>query len=60
MKIIIEKFINESTNNLCKIVYERVINVVTSAHWLRSENYYVKLHFLKTLNYKILWREFWE
>ena len=37
----------------CKAVYERVINVVTSAHGMRSESYYVELHFLETLNRKI-------
>ena len=40
-------------------MYERVINVVTSAHEMRSEDYYVKLYFLKILNRKILWREFY-
>ena len=39
---------------VCEIVYERVINVVTSAHWFRSKNYYIELHFLKALNRKIL------
>ena len=38
----------------CETVYERVINVVTLAYWMRSEDYYIKLHFLKVLNYKIL------
>ena len=44
----------------CEIVYERVIDVVTSAHEMRSEDYYVGLHFLEALNRKIFWREFWE
>ena len=44
----------------CEAVYERVINVITSAHGMRSENYYVKLHFLETLNRKVLWKESWE
>ena len=34
-------------------VYKRVINVVTSAHEMRSESYYVGLHFLEALNRKI-------
>ena len=38
----------------CKTVYERVIDVVTSAHEMRSESYYVELHFLEALNSKIL------
>ena len=31
--------------NDCETVYERVIDVVTSAYGMRSENYYVKPHF---------------
>ena len=38
----------------CETVYERVIDVVTSAHEMRSEDYYVELHFIKTLNRKVL------
>ena len=38
----------------CKAVYKRVINVVTLAHEMRSEDYYIKLHFLETLNHKVL------
>ena len=40
--------------DICEAVYKRVINVVTSAHEMRSEDYYVELHFLKALNRKIL------
>ena len=39
---------------ICEAVYGRVIDVITSAHGMRSEDYYVKLHFLKALNRKIL------
>ena len=42
----------------CEIVYERMIDIVTPAHEMCSENYYVELHFLNALNYKILRREF--
>ena len=45
---------------ICESVYERVIDVATSTHEIRSRDYYVKLHFLETLNRKILWKEFWE
>ena len=41
----------------CEVVYGRMVDVVTPAHWLRSEGYYVELHFLKALNRKILWRK---
>ena len=34
-------------------MYERVIDVVTSEHKMRSESYYVELHFLEALNRKI-------
>ena len=34
-------------------MYERMINVATSAHEMRSEAYYIKLHFLKALNRKM-------
>ena len=46
--------------NECETVYERVIDVATPAHEMRSGDYYVELHFLKVLNRKVLWREFWE
>ena len=36
-----------------KIMYERVINVVTLAHRVCLESYFVKLYFLKTLNREI-------
>ena len=39
---------------MCEAVYERVVDVATSAHGMRSEDYYVGLHFLRTLNRKIL------
>ena len=39
---------------LCEAVYGRVIDVATPAHRMRSENYYVELHFLEALNRKIL------
>ena len=51
---------DETTFDLCETVYERVIDVATSAHGMRSESYYVGLHFLEALNRKVLWREFWE
>ena len=35
-----------------EVVYERVIDVATSMYSVRSENYYVKLHFLRALNRK--------
>ena len=38
----------------CEAVYERVIDVATSAHRMRSKDYYVRLHFLEALNRKIL------
>ena len=44
--------------NIYKAVYERVIDIVISAYWLRSKNYYVELHFLKALNRGIFWKEF--
>ena len=44
----------------CEIVFKCIIDVAILAHWLRSEDYSVELHFLKALNRKILWRKFWE
>ena len=41
----------------CEVVYGRVVDVATPAHWLRSGGYYVGLHFLGALNRKVLWRE---
>ena len=45
--------IAKSKKLYCETVYERVINVATSAHRMRSENYYVELHFLEALNRKV-------
>ena len=39
---------------VCETVYGRVIDVVTPAHEMRSEGYYVGLHFLEALNRKVL------
>ena len=44
----------QGMRNVYEVVYRRVIDVVTSAHEMRSEDYYVELHFLETLNCKIL------
>ena len=52
--------INIVFESICEAVYERVIDVATSAHRMRSEDYYVELHFLEALNRKVLWRESWE
>ena len=50
-------FSNVSFIFICEAVYGRVIDVATSAHEIRSEGYYVGLHFLEALNRKILWKE---
>ena len=40
--------------DVCETVYERVIDVATSARRMRSKDYYIELHFLEALNRKIL------